>query len=214
MSGLQFYIADIETNGLKVGFHECCELSIIRAKDKMQLTRKIKVDNWKNSSYDALVITGKTIESLRQGDSKQKTVEDVDSFIKEDGLTSAHRVLVGHNIINFDKKFLHHMWEQQGKEFQIDLFLDTIPLSKRLAAQIGQPKAKVKLESALDLFGIKKVGKMHSAKGDSRNTYLLWKHLMDSNVEYIDLIKQFPHRINNNNDNEDVEELEDFEVGF
>jgi len=206
MSEIHWYIADLETTGLKIGYAEICEYSIIRATDRVQLSRQIRVDNVKNASYDALKITGKTIEDLYRGISKQQAIDDFHSFIEQDNLTPAYRCLVGHNIYAFDRKFLHHLWEQYGKEFPFDMYLDTVPLCKRLAAQMGQPKAKVNLDAAMDLFGLKKVAaKAHSAKGDSRNTYYLWKHLMDSGVEYIDLIKQHPHRNMTEISNEDFE---------
>lgn len=191
--GLAYYILDTETTGLRVGEQEIVEISIVRANDKNQITRVIKALNPKAASYDALLLTGKTQADLAKGIGKVEAINDVDAFFTQDGLTPAHRCIVAHNA-PFDKRFLHHMWDEQGRSFQADLWLDTIPMSKRMAAQMGQPKAKVKLELAMDLFGLKKFAGSHTAKGDSRNTYILWKHLVDSNIEYIDLIKQFPHR--------------------
>ena len=191
--GLAYYVLDTETTGLRVGEQEIVEISIVRGNDKTQLTRIIKALNPKAASYDALLLTGKTLTDLAKGIGKVEAINDVDAFFKQDGLTPAHRCIVAHNA-SFDKRFLHHMWTEQGREFQADLWLDTIAMSKRLAAQMGQPKAKVKLEMAMDLFGLKKFAGSHTAKGDSRNTYVLWKHLMNSPIEYIDLIKQFPHR--------------------
>lgn len=192
-NGLTYYVLDTETTGLSHLRNEICEYSIIRCSDRVQLSRQIKVDKPEQVSYDALRITGKTIADLKKGISKNQAINDLQKFIEEDGLTPAHRCLIGHNI-GFDRKFLYHMWEQHNQSFPIDLYLDTVQLSKRLAAQMGQPKARVKLEAAMDLFGIKKYAGAHTAKGDSRNTYLLWKHLMASNIEYIDLITQHPHR--------------------
>lgn len=194
MSGLAFYILDTETTGLKVGEQEVVEISIVRATDRTQLTRTIKALKPKSASYDALKITGKTMADLEKGISKISAIEDVDAFFNQDGLTPAHRCAVAHNS-SFDRRFLHHMWNEQNKSFAADLWLDTIPFCKRMAAEMGQPKAKVKLELAMDLFGLKKFAGSHTAKGDSRNTYVLWKYLMDSKIEYIDLIKQFPHRV-------------------
>jgi DNA polymerase III alpha subunit (gram-positive type) len=191
--GLAYYVLDTETTGLRVGEQEIVEISIVRGNDKTQLTRVIKALNPKAASYDALLLTGKTQADLAKGIGKVEAINDVDAFFKQDGLTPAHRCIVAHNA-SFDKRFLHHMWTEQGREFQADLWLDTIAMSKRLAAQMGQPKAKVKLEMAMDLFGLKKFAGSHTARGDSRNTYVLWKHLMNSSIEYIDLIKQFPHR--------------------
>jgi len=206
MSGLAYYILDTETTGLKVGDQEIIEISIIRGSDKVQLTRTIKALKPKNASYDALFITGKTIADLSRGISKLQAIEDVDNFLTQDGLTPAHRCIVAHNAA-FDRRFLHYMWEEQNKAFCAHLWLDTVPLSKRMAAQMGNPKAKVKLDLVMDLFGLKKYSGLHTAKGDSRNTYILWKYLMDSNIEYLDLIKQFPHG-NQEYSMEDIEEYE------
>lgn len=204
--GVAFYVLDTETTGLKVGYQELVEISIIRCTDRIQLTRTIKALKPRNASYDALMITGKTMKDLERGVSQIEAIDAVDSFLQRDGLTSAHRCIVAHNA-NFDRKFIHHMWEQANRSFHADLWLDSIPFAKRLAAQMGQPKAKVKLDAAMDLFGIKKVAGLHTAKGDSRNTYLLWKHLMESNIEYIDLIKQFPHRKIDEPSDEELEDL-------
>lgn len=205
--GLAFYILDTETTGLKVGEQEIVEISIIRCSDKHQLTRTIRALKPKNASYDALMITGKTMKDLQKGITQQEAIQDVDQFLQQDGLTPAHRCIVAHNA-SFDRRFLHYLWEDHSKPFLADLWLDTIPFAKRLAVEMGQPKAKVKLDAAMDLFGLKKYGGMHTAKGDSRNTYLLWKHLMDSKIEYIDLIKQIPHR---KFDEVSEDDLNDFE---
>ena len=204
--GIAYYVIDTETTGIMVGHAEMCEYSIVRCSDKTQLSRQIKVDKPLNANADALLITGKTIDDLRKGITKQQAIQDFNEFVERDGLTPAHRCVVAHNA-QFDKRFLHHFWKQQNQSFPMDLWLCTLQLSKRMATKIGQPKAKVKLEMAMDLFGIKKLGGSHTAKGDARNTYLLWKHFMESNIEYLDLIKQFPHRqIEVSNDN-----MEDFE---
>lgn len=192
-SGLCWYVIDTETTGLLVGTQEIVEISIVRCSDRTQLTRTIRALKPQNASHDALVITGKTLADLNKGISKIGAINDVDAFLQQDGLTPAHRCLVAHNA-SFDRRFLHHMWKEQGRDFPVDLWLDTIPMCKRHATRMGHIKPRVKLDAAMDLFGLKKVAGLHTAKGDSRNTYLLWKHLMQSDVEYIDLIKQAPMR--------------------
>lgn len=191
---LHFYVLDTETTGLSLKVHQICEYSIIRCSDCVQLTRQIKVANPKNASWDALKITGKTIQDLYKGIEPQQAIIDFHNFIDKDGVKPNARCLIGHNI-SFDRKFLHAMWETENKTFPFDLYLDTVMLAKRLAAQQGNPKARVKLDMAMDLFGLKKFAGLHTAQGDARNTYMLWKHLMDKNIEYVDLIKQMPHII-------------------
>lgn len=189
---IQFYCLDLETNGLMVDFHEICELSILRASDRVQLSRQVKVDKPQNSNIDALKITNKTLADLAKGISKSQLVSDVDLFVDEDGLSPASRCLVGHNIIGFDKKFLWSLWEKEGRKFPFDFFVDTMHLSKAYTKKLGMVKPKHNLQVMCDTVGIKKVAGNHNAVSDTRNCYLLWKKLMES-IDYLDHIKRLPH---------------------
>lgn len=199
MSGIVYYALDLETTGLMVEMHEICELSILRAVDKMQLTRMVKVEKPQHASYEALKITNKTIEDLSKGISKPEMIADVESFVNEDGLTPAHRCLVGHNIVAFDKKFLWKAWERENKRFPFDMYLDTLHMSKSYAKKNQLIKPKLNLGAACDLLGIKKTAGEHNAKSDTRNCFLLWEKLMVS-VDYLELIKRLPHADEEEND--------------
>jgi DNA polymerase III epsilon subunit-like protein len=191
---LSYYIIDTETSGLKAGYHECTEIGIIRATDRVQLWRNIKCDYPERANFDALAITKKTMADLERGSSKEQVVEECNKFFNEDGLTPAHRCIVGHNIFSFDKRFLHALWESVGKEFPAVLWLDTIPMTKLYAKQIGLVKPKVNLHAACDIAGVKKLSDSHNAKIDSRNSYLLWKSLVDDKkIDYLPFIKTAAH---------------------
>ena len=205
MSGIVFYVIDLETTGLKVGYHEPTEIGIIRAVDRVQLWRNIKCERPENASYDALAITKKTLVDLQNGFDLDKVVEECDRFFSEDGLTPAHRCIVGHNIFTFDKKFLHNMWEKFRKEFPAHLWLDTIPMTRHYAKQIGLVKPKVNLHAACDITGVKKLSSAHNAKTDTRNTYLLWKNLVeDKKVDYLPFVKTAIHTLPVDADLDDV----------
>src|SRR5271165_549294 len=194
MSGIIYYCLDIETNGLmfKGNFHEITELSILRTTDRMQLSRQVKVNKPENSSMDALKITGKTIDDLKKGISKQQLINDVEEFLTEDNLSPEHRCLVGHNVVNFDRKFLWQQWEVFNKIFPFSLYLDTLNMSKDHAKKLGLIKPSLKLEAACDLLGVKKQDGKHNAKSDTRNCYLLWQKLMEK-VDHLEHIKRIPH---------------------
>jgi DNA polymerase III alpha subunit (gram-positive type) len=194
MSGIIYYCLDLETTGLREAYHEITELSILRAEDRVQLSKQVKCLNPQNASFDALRITGKTMEDLYHGISPNELVEEVEEFLCEDGATAAHRCLVGHNIITFDKKFLWHLWETNGKRFPFDLYLDTLQMAKSYVKENNLGKTSLKLGSACDLFGIKKASGEHAAKCDTRNAYLLWKKLMEVS-DHLKFIKQIPHII-------------------
>jgi DNA polymerase III alpha subunit (gram-positive type) len=176
----------------KNNYHEICELSIIRASNRVQLTKQVKVDNINNSNLDSLKIIRKTAEDLRKGISKQELIYLVEKFANEDGLTPAHRCLVGHNIINFDRKFLLQLWETHNKVFPFELYLDTLQMARGYAKQRGIIKPALNLGAACDLLGAKKVEGKHEACADTRNCYFLWQKLMD-NVKYLNYIKRMPH---------------------
>lgn len=201
---LKFYIIDTETTGLKAGYHEMTEIGIIRAEDKVQLWKQVKCVNPERASFDALAITKKTMADLDKGYDAEFIVSECNKFFEEDGLTPAHRCIVAHNA-PFDRKFLHALWESQGKEFPAHLWLDTISLTKEYikkagldveAKEKGLPKLKTNLHAACDIVGIKKISEAHNAKVDSRNTYLLHRALIDDKkVDYLPLIKTAIHSI-------------------
>jgi DNA polymerase III epsilon subunit-like protein len=194
MAGIIYYVCDLETNGLawKNNFHEIFELSIIRASDRTQLSRFIKVNKPENSSFDALKITGKTLADLKNGISQKELVADVENFVAEDNLTPEHRCLIGHNIINFDRKFLWQLWSNHNKLFPFSLYLDTMQLMRKYAKQNQIIKPKINLHASCELLQIKKVAGQHDAVSDTRNTYLLWEKLI-KHIDHLSCIKRIPH---------------------
>jgi DNA polymerase III alpha subunit (gram-positive type) len=206
-AGIEYYILDTETTGLSINMHEIFEISIIRCKDKVQISRTIRADNPKMASYDALKITNKTIQDLYKGISKQQAIEEINNFFDQDKLTPSHRCIVGHNVVAFDKRFLHQLWQSHNKEFPADLWLDTLTLSKKIAKEKGHKKPKVNLHGALDLFGIKRLAAAHDAKNDSRNNFLLWNYFRENHPDWLEHIKQFPHRLQEDNTDELLKEL-------
>jgi DNA polymerase III epsilon subunit-like protein len=205
---LAYYVIDLETTGLSSHVHEVFEISIIRATDRMQLSRTIKCENPERASFDALRITGKTLADLETGSAKEAVVSECEKFLQEDGLTPSHRCIVGHNIYAFDRKFLHALWNSVSREFPAHLWLDTIPMIKAYAKQIGLVKPRVKLQDACDIVGVKKYAQAHSAKMDSRNSYLLWKDLVENKrMDYLPFIKIAPHQLTTTAQEEDRPDL-------
>jgi DNA polymerase III alpha subunit (gram-positive type) len=197
MAGIVYYVLDTETTGLKHNFHELTEISIIRYEDRLQMSRNVRAEKPENASYDALKITGKTIKDLYKGISCTEMIGEVEAFLEKDNLTPAHRCIVAHNA-SFDRKFLYFAWGKRGRKFPAELWLDTLALSKKIATvrglmKKGDDKPKFNLHAACDLFGVRKIAEAHNAKDDSRNTYLLLKNFIDSNEDFLELIKRIPH---------------------
>lgn len=201
MSQIQYYILDTETTGLRAGWHEIIQISIIRVSDKFQKTLNIKAEHPNRASPDALKIQNKTIYDLYQGDSKINAINDVDKFLTEDGKTSEHRCIVAHNY-SFDKRFIHSMWDSVGKEFQASLWMCTREFTKKYASKQGlekiakiqnADKAKFDLNNCLVALGLQPKAGAHNAVIDTINTHMLWEKLMDQNLGHVSLIKRLPH---------------------
>jgi len=198
---LLYYVIDTETTGLKAGYNEMTEIGIIRYTDRVQLWRQIKCEYPERANFDALAITKKTMADLEKGYSNQQVVEECEKFFAEDGATPAHRCIVAHNA-PFDRRFLHALWAQNGKAFPANLWLDSIGLTKEYAkkagllvkAAKGEKRQSFALHAACDIVGIKKISEAHNAKVDSRNTYLLYRNLLEEKqVDHLPYIKTEVH---------------------
>jgi DNA polymerase III epsilon subunit-like protein len=185
-----FYLLDLETNGI-LNQHEITEFSAIRASDMVQLSRQVRVSRPEDSSLDALKITGKTLDDLRKGLSKSELVDIVEEFFATDNSAPESRCIVGHNI-GFDRRFLFRHWEVLDKRFPAHLWLDTLEVMRKLAKKRQLIKPKLSLQASCELLNVKTGSGWHSAKGDTRNCFFLWKELMKE-FDNIDFIKTIPH---------------------
>lgn len=215
---VHYYVIDTETNGIKANYHEINEVSVIRCSDRVQLTEFIKCESPERSSYDALKITGKSLADLQKGVSRLEAVNKVNKFFDLDGQTPNARCVIGHNV-SFDRRFLHALWESCGLEFPAHLWMDTIQLTQEFI-KISDPKTlnitktatgKISkaLHAACDLVGIKRLSEAHASKVDSRNTYLLWKKLIEEkNIDHLPFHKTFIHTIKKDDNLEDIDSLD------
>lgn len=199
---IKYYILDVETTGLKAGYHEVNQISIIRVSDGFQKTANIAVDFPDRASPDALRIQKKRKYELKIGLPRDDVVEEIDAFFEEDDLTPAHRCIVGHSVA-FDRRFCHAMWAFSGKEFKADLWLCTKSFTQRWGKKIGpdmiaksqgQPKAKYGLDMCLKAAGINPKFGAHSATIDTQNTLSLFNFLMEKKLDYVSIIKRVPHK--------------------
>jgi DNA polymerase III epsilon subunit-like protein len=214
--GLNYYIADTETTGLSVDKHEINQISVMRVADEKQLTIQIKIRNPNCYDIRALDIQGISPDDLKIGKPLEEAVEEFDSFLKEDGKSKAHRCMICHNA-PFDRKFLQCAWNNVGKEFLADLWLDTQTFAKRYVAKScngvkiaqaqlnggvdgikkdksGSLKPKFGLGNLIIGFGIVPDAGSHQAEVDVINTNKLYHWLMQTNTEYVSLIERIPHK--------------------
>lgn len=197
MKEINFYILDVETTGLTTKLHEITEFSIIRCKDKVSLNKQVRCDHPESASIDALRITNKTLDDLNQGISKQEACTLIKNFLEQDNLDSSYRCIVGHNV-SFDRKFLQSMFTECMMELEVDLWLDTLKITKNFIKTAGLKSQKAKLKDACELFKTKIYPGEHNSKSDSRNTFYLFEELKKQNsiTKYIELKKNESYDFN------------------
>jgi DNA polymerase III epsilon subunit-like protein len=215
---LLYYVIDTETTGLKAGYNEMTEIGIIRYTDRVQLWRQMKCDYPERANFDALAITKKTMADLEKGYPAQQVVEECERFFADDGATPAHRCIVAHNA-SFDRRFLHALWAQVGKAFPAHLWIDTIAMTKDFVKKVDPTtipivktatgKVSTQLHACCDMVGIKKISEAHNAKVDSRNTYLLFRNLMEEKkIDHLKYIKTEVHAPDFGSNTDDGEGLD------
>lgn len=204
---IEYYVLDTETTGLKVGFHEINQISIIRYSDKKKIDIDIAVKFPFRASYQALEIQQKSMNDLKNGIPLEEAIEKIDQFLLDDGNPSpGHRCIVAHNAA-FDRKFCQFAWRENNKVFPADLWLCTIQFAKlfakkyptegiKIAKAQNENKPKFGLNPLLLGLGITpKVG-AHSAGVDTENTDTLLQFLFNAKTEYVSLIKRLPQESN------------------
>jgi DNA polymerase III epsilon subunit-like protein len=203
--GIEYFILDTETLGLKVNFHSINQISVIHEGSGEQITINIKVKHPERASQEALAIQQITYADLRKGIPSEEAVKKVSEFISSWGATPNHRCTVCHNA-PFDRKFCHQEWQDSSQVFPSNLWLCTKKFAQayvkkhstgekiaRAQKNANPLKPKFGLNDFLNGIGITpKIG-AHSAEVDTQNTLDLFHWLQKSNTEYISLIENKPH---------------------
>lgn len=192
---MEYYIVDTETTGLKSDYHEVTQISIIRCKDRHQLSKYIAADFPDRATYKALEVTGRSMSDIIEGNSRKEVIDACNSFLLQDEKTPAHRCMVAH-MASFDRRFIHALWEKENQIFPANLWLCTKTLTGRFIKKMGI-KSKLNLEASLKVAGIKNIrAGAHNAIVDTQNTYKLWKDLTDNRkMDFLPLIQTWQHTI-------------------
>ena len=205
---INYYITDVESTGLKAGFHEINQLSIIRVSDGFQKSWNIAVENPKHASSEALKVQGITRKDLEKGLQISQVVQEASDFIEEDGLNEASRCFIGHNVA-FDRRFMQAAWAKEKKKLMVDLWLCTKKFMKAYTKRFGEEqvlkkqasdnpelvKVKYTQDMCLTGLGIKPKFGAHSAIIDCQNCLTLYQFLMDQGLNYARVIENKPHEV-------------------
>ena len=202
---LNFYILDVETTGLKTGYHEVTQISMIRCSDRFQLNRFIKADFPRRADPRALKVTGRKMADILVGVNKLEAIEACDSFLLEDKQTPEHRCIIGHNV-SFDRRFVCDMWAAHDRQFPATCWLDTMSCAKEFMTKtLGLEKPKKGLHDALQNCGLKPRSGAHNAISDTQNTYILHSHLIKQDFDFLPHIKRISQVVSPSLESEDDE---------
>lgn len=189
---LNFYIIDVETTGLKCGYHEVTQISIIRCTDRYQLNKFIRAEYPRRVDPRALEATGRKPSDLLIGVDKLEAIEACEKFLAEDQQTPEHRCIIGHNV-SFDRRFVYELWNSQKRNFPAICWLDTMSCAKQFMTKtLGLEKPKKGLHDALQNCGLKPRSGAHNAVSDTQNTYILHHHLSKQGFDFLPHIKRLP----------------------
>lgn len=180
MSKFELYVCDIESTGL-TNDHSIIEISLCRLSTDEQKTWFVKPTNFDNIQPDALRVNGHKLEDLRcltkfgkdTYMDATKVGAEIENWVADDLHASNERLLVGQNILGFDKGMLIEFWKKCNAE-------ETFPFSNRFAIDTMQLQVildivsdnycdNYSLRSLVERYGVKKE-KAHRSENDVKMT--------------------------------------------
>lgn len=177
---MQKVVLDIETVGLKCGFHEITEVSILDCQTLEQKTWFIKVQHPERASKEALMITNKNIKELcTRGDLIQDVIPQIEEFLVKISENDPDNLCcIGHNV-SFDRRFLEDAFNVAGKKFPANYWLCTMDMSKKFSKNILKIAEKMSfaLSNMCKLASITTPNDMHTSAADVQVTYKLYMYM-------------------------------------
>ena len=193
---MYFYVCDIETTGLQCGHNEITEVSVLDCQSMEQVTWMIKIKYPERFSKQALYITKKTNEELMsRGRYIEDVLDEINDFILKDDIEIDDICIIGHNVVNFDRKFLEYYFSLHGKSFPARYYLDTLVVAKRYTKTVlGLQKTSHALNELMVTANVRAVEteNLHSSSVDVRNNYRLWKKMVAGGMNNSEFIKMSP----------------------
>lgn len=187
------YVVDTETTGTEDD-NDIIEVSLLRLSDDVQKTFYIQPVNWSSVQPGALRVNGHNLEDLKRGFRKnedgtktvyvkpEQALVDIEQFLMEDFVTTSERVPAGQNV-QFDLRFLKNLWARLGHADTFPfgrMYLDTMQIAYFLDYVKSESRQSYHLNGLLKDYGVKRVGKSHTADSDTAATAALLKKLVES----------------------------------
>jgi len=188
------YVCDIETNGLRPGYHEITEISILRCEDMVQKVWLLNIKYPKRSSEQAITKTGQDLYKIKNY--IEDVILEINSFIEEDGECPDGRLMIAHSV-GFDRNQIETNWELFKYSFPISYFVDSKEMARKyIKNNLKLGKQSIALDRLLMLFDIPHETNFHCAEVDVRNTFRLYKFLEKKGIKISEFTKISPKLIN------------------
>ena len=163
-----YTVFDLETTGVSPQTDKVIEISAIKVRNGKAVDEFSSLVNpMRSIPYGATRVNGITDEMVADKPMFEKVLGDFLDFIEDD-------ILVGHNIHDFDMKFIHRDCEAFFRMFLGNDYVDTLPLARKCLPQLGHHKL-----TDLALYYKISINGAHRALNDCRMNQLVFERLGD-----------------------------------
>ena len=161
-----YTVFDLETTGISPQTDKVIEISAIKVRN-VQVVGEFSslVNPMRSIPYGATRVNGITDEMVADKPMFEKVLGDFLDFIEDD-------ILVGHNIHDFDMKFIHRDCEAFFRMFLGNDYIDTLPLARKCLPQLGHHKL-----TDLAMYYKISINGAHRALNDCRMNQLVFERL-------------------------------------
>ena len=161
-----YTVFDLETTGVSPQTDKVIEISAIKVRNGQAVGEFSSLVNpMRNIPYGATRVNGITDEMVADKPMFEKVLGDFLDFIEDD-------ILVGHNIHDFDMKFIHRDCEAFFRMFLGNDYIDTLPLARKCLPQLGHHRL-----TDLALYYKISINGAHRALNDCRMNQLVFERL-------------------------------------
>ena len=161
-----YTVFDLETTGVSPQTDKVIEISAIKVRNGKAVGEFSSLVNpMRNIPYGATRVNGITDEMVADKPVFEKVLGDFLDFVEDD-------ILVGHNIHDFDMKFIHRDCEAFFRMFLGNDYIDTLPLARKCLPQLGHHKL-----TDLAMYYKISINGAHRALNDCRMNQLVFEKL-------------------------------------
>ncbi len=161
-----YTVFDLETTGVSPQTDKVIEISAIKVRNGKAVGEFSSLVNpMRSIPYGATRVNGITDEMVADKPVFEKVLGDFLDFIEDD-------ILVGHNIHDFDMKFIHRDCEAFFRMFLGNDYIDTLPLARKCLPQLGHHRL-----TDLALYYKISINGAHRALNDCRMNQLVFERL-------------------------------------